>query len=192
MNSKISKILEDISKKREELYLEYEKLREKYGFHFANGKIVFNSEAKKKNRSFKESILNYLFSSQVRHLLSLPFIYMMIIPTVILDLFLSVYQHICFRLYHIPLVNRSEYITAERKQLDYLNVIQKFHCLYCSYVNGIFSFAVEVGGRTEKYWCPIKHAKKMRGGHDWEKHFADYGDPEGFKECFMSNKEFKK
>jgi hypothetical protein len=74
----------------------------------------------------------------------MPFIYMMIIPTLIIDIFLFVYQQTCFRLYGIPLVKRRDYITAERKHLDYLNWIQKINCLYCSYVNGIFSYAVEV------------------------------------------------
>jgi hypothetical protein len=74
----------------------------------------------------------------------MPFIYAMIIPAVILDIFLFIYQNICFRLYGIPLVKRSGYITSERKHLDYLNWIQKINCLYCSYVNGIFSFAVEI------------------------------------------------
>jgi hypothetical protein len=75
----------------------------------------------------------------------MPFIYAMIVPTIILDIFLFVYQNICFRLYGIPLVKRGEYISSERKHLDYLNWIQKINCLYCSYVNGIFSYAVEIG-----------------------------------------------
>jgi hypothetical protein len=116
---------------------------------------------------------------------------MMIIPAVILDLFLFLFQQTCFRLYWIPLVKRGEFLSTERKHLDYLNWIEKINCLYCSYVNGMFSYAVEVWGRTEKYWCPIKHARKLKTIHDWQKHFADYGDAEWFNEVQWSNKEFK-
>jgi len=92
----------------------------------------------------------------------MPFIYGMFIPGIILDLSLFIYQQTAFRLYGIPLVRRSEYIQYDRKHLSYLNLIQKINCLYCSYMNGLFSYAVEVGGRTEKYWCPIKAARKKK------------------------------
>jgi len=109
-----------------------------------------------------------------------------------LDLFLFIYQNTAIRLYKIPIVNRSDYISFDRKELDYLNLIQKLNCLYCSYVNWLFSYAVEVWGRTEKYWCPIKSAKKMKINHDWQRYFADYGDPEWFKESFHSIDEYYK
>ena len=96
------------------------------------------------------------------------------------------------RLYGIPLVKRREYMNQDRKHLKYLNVLQKVNCMYCSYMNGLFAFALEVAGRTEKYWCPIKSAQKKPWEHNWESKFADYGDPEGFKKCFNNSKEFKK
>ena len=94
------------------------------------------------------------------------------------------------RLYGIPLVKRKDYITYDRKELAYLNWFQKFHCLYCAYVNWFLSFAVEIAWRTEKYWCPIKHAKRMKWWHDWEKYFADYWDVDWFKEVFLSGDEY--
>lgn len=190
MKSKINKILEDIKIKKDELVKEYEKLREKYDFEFVKWKIVFSKKKKEENKKFKLWSFRYILWSQIRHIISMPFIYAMIIPTIILDIFLFVYQNICFRLYGIPLVKRSEYISSERKHLDYLNWIQKINCLYCSYVNGIFSYAVEIGWRTEKYWCPIKHAKKNNTFHNWQDHFADYWDAKWFQEVFNSNNEY--
>jgi len=87
----------------------------------------------------------------------------MIVPSVLLHLFLFIYQQTALRLYQIPLVSLKDYVTFDRKELDYLNSIQKINCLYCSYVNGLFSYAVEIAGRTERYRCPIKNAKKMNG-----------------------------
>lgn len=116
----------------------------------------------------------------------------MIVPAVFLDICLFIYQQICFRLYGIPLVKRSEYIVFDRRYLDYLNVIQKFNCIYCSYFNGLMSYATEVAGRTEKFWCPIKNAKKSKSFHNWQKYFADYGDAKGFKEVYVKSEEFYK
>lgn len=162
----------------------------KYDFSFEKGKVIFSEKAKAYQKRFRIPTLKYINTPTIRHLVSMPFIYGMIVPAVFLDLSLFIYQQTAIRLYGIPLVKRSDYIVYDRKHLSYLNIIQKVHCLYCSYVNGLFSYAVEVAGRTEKYWCPIKAARRKKGGHDWEDYFADYGDPEEFEKQFNSNKEF--
>ncbi len=192
MKSRINKILEEIEIKKQELKQEYLNLMDKYSFTFVKWKIVFTREAREANKKQKISVFESIFSARVREVLSIPFIYSMIFPALFLDLFLFVYQNTAIRLYKIPLVKRSDYISFDRKELDYLNWIQKINCLYCSYVNWLFSYAVEVGGRTEKYWCPIKSAKKMKVSHDWQRYFADYGDPEWFRECFHSIDEYYK
>ena len=191
MRSKIEKILHEIKQKREELYIEYEKLKDKYGYAIEKWKVKFKEEIKKRNKTFKISVFESIFSARVREVLSIPFIYMMILPALILDIFLFVYQQTALRLYKVPLVKRRDYIVFERKKLDYLNWIQKLNCLYCSRVNWLFSYAVEIWGRTEKYWCPIKYASRRKWWHDWEEFFADYWDPEKFRETFGSLKEFE-
>lgn len=190
MKSRINKILQEIQQKREELMMEYSKLMEKYHFTFVKWKIVFTNEARIANKRQKKSVFQSIFTAQVREILSIPFIYSMIIPAIFLDLFLIIYQNTAIRLYWIPLVKRSDYIVFDRKHLDYLNWIQKINCLYCSYVNWLFSYAVEVWWRTEKYWCPIKSASKIKWWHYWQQHFADYWDADWFKECFTSTKEY--
>ena len=190
MKSKINKLLWDIQQKKNELWEEYAQLKIKYWFKLEGQRVIFNSEAKQRNKFFKKSLMETIFTAQIREIFSIPFIYMMIFPTLILDICLIIYQYTAFKLYNIPLVSRKEYIIYDRKVLDYLNILQKLHCMYCSYVNGVFQYAVEIGGRTEKYWCPIKNASKKSGEHDWEKYFADYWDPEGFKKVFHSVEEF--
>lgn len=76
--------------------------------------------------------------------------------------------------------------------MDYLNTVQKIHCIYCTYVNGLFAYALEIAGRTERYWCPIKAANKPKFHHGWYSEFADYGSPEEWKEKFNDEGAFKK
>lgn len=192
MKSKINDILKEIDKKKKELLKEYELLKETYSYYIEWRKVIFSKKTKKYNKKFKEWLLRYIFTAKVRHLISIPFIYGMVFPALFLDLFLIIYQQTCFRLYGIPFVKRKDYIIYDRRFLDYLNVIQKVNCIYCSRVNWLFSYAVEVAWRTEKYWCPIKASRKINGWHSWQKHFADYGDPEWFKECFNKNDVFFK
>ena len=199
MKSKINELIENFEVKRQEfikdMQNEYEKLKEKYDFEIFGKKVQFWLVTKEKNKEYKINIFAHLGYYQTwKELLSAPFIYMMIIPAFILDIFLSVYMHICFRLYDIPLVKRRDYIVFDRKFLSYLNWLQKINCLYCSYVNGLFSYAVEIAGRTERYWCPIKNAERNLSHHSWQKEFADYWDAPWFKEAYdMSTQEiFKK
>ncbi len=184
MRSKINKLLKEIDSKKKELLSEYKTLREKYNFEYIKWKIIFSKKQRIENKKSKKSILKTIFKAEVREILSAPFIYMMIIPAVILDLFLFLYQNTAIRLYKIPLVKRSDYIKLDRKQLDYLNLIEKFNCLYCSYVNWLFSYAVEIGGRTERYWCPIKYANNKKWWHYWERYFSDYGDAKWFRDIY--------
>lgn len=195
MKSTISKILEEIEHKNKELKKdlkeEYDRLRKKYNFEYIKWKIIFSKEQREENKKKKKSVWKTIFSKHVREILSIPFIYGFIIPAVILDIWIFIYQNTAIRLYGIPLAKRSDYITLDRKALDYLNWIEKINCIYCSYVNGLLAYAAEVAWRTEKYWCPIKHARKtMKWEHNWQKYFADYGDADGFREVYWSNKEF--
>jgi hypothetical protein len=184
MGSTIREILAKIEALNNDLREEYERLSHKYGFSLQQKKIIFLEEVRRRNKAFKFPTWKYVIPTNFRHFLSIPFIYGMIIPALILDVFLTVFQWTAFSLYKIPKVKRSEYIIYDRRFLDYLNFIQKINCLYCSYVNGVFAYAVEIGARTERYWCPIKSANKPKFSHGWYRDFADYGNPEEWNTKF--------
>lgn len=110
--------------------------------------------------------------------LAIPFIWLMMVPAVILDIFLEIYHRICFPLYGIPYVKRSEYIRiTDREKLPYLRWYEKISCMYCGYVNGLLHYASVIAGKTESYWCAIAHLEG-RGyiPTQHEKDFAKYGD----------------
>jgi hypothetical protein len=88
----------------------------------------------------------------------------------------TLYQHLCFRVYGIPRVRRADYIIIDRHQLAYLNALEKLNCMYCSYGNGLVEYVREVSARTEQYWCPIKHARRSPDPHRFNHQFVDYGD----------------
>lgn len=182
MKNTIRDILARMEALNQELREEYQRLASKYGFSFEKRRVIFLEEFRQRNKSFKLPSWKYVIPTNIRHFLSIPFIYGMIVPGIILDISITLYQLVAFPLYRIPLVKRSEYFIYERRFLDYLNLIQKINCLYCSYMNGLFAYAVEIGGRTERYWCPIKAAHKPKFSHGWYKDFADYGNPEEWNE----------
>lgn len=93
----------------------------------------------------------------VRHTISIPFIWAVLFPIVIADIFVEIYHRICFPLYGLPYVPREQYIKIDRHRLSYLTYSEKVFCAYCGYVNGWFGYASQIAGKTESYWCGIQH-----------------------------------
>lgn len=186
VRSKITEILEKIDKLKQDLYKEYDELRKKYDFRIIWKRILFSKEQAEKQKNQKQEwFFYYILTASLRNVISAPFIYAMVIPAVFLDIFLIFYQFTAFKLYRIEKVKRSDHFIYDRRFLKYLNILQKLNCLYCSYVNGLFSYAVEVWARTEKYWCPIKRALKNENDHKYFIEYADYGDAEEFNKLFF-------
>jgi hypothetical protein len=109
-------------------------------------------------------------------------IYALFFPAVLLDGSLWIYQAVCFPIYTVPKVRRRDHFVLDRHYLKYLNLIERFHCDYCSYFSGLMSYATEIAARTEQYWCPIKHASAAAARHSRYQYFADYGDAKAYLE----------
>lgn len=151
-------------------------------YELREGKVWFSNEIKREHRKLKTSLVQYVLHSRVMAIVTAPFIYAVIIPFVLLDLFVSVYQAVCFPVYGVPKARRRDYIAIDRNKLRYLNALEGFNCMYCSYGNGVLAYAVEVAGRTEQHWCPIKHARRVQNAHDRYAHFLPYGDAQAYRE----------
>ena len=118
----------------------------------------------------------------LRNLLCAPFTWILIIPLIFLDIFTELYRQITFRLYKIPLVKRSHYLKIDRHKLKYLSFPNKISCAYCGYAIGLINYISEIGARTEKYWCPIKHKQSKNFiNPKYHKKFAKYGDEKAFR-----------
>jgi hypothetical protein len=174
---------------------EIEKLEEEIKsafYELRNGKIWFSEEIKREHRRLKTSLVRYVLHSRFLAILTAPFIYALFIPFVLLDLFVSAYQAVCFPVYGIPKARRRDYMAIDRNKLRYLNALEGLNCMYCSYANGLLAFVVEVAGRTEQHWCPIKHARRIQNTHDRYSHFLPYGDASAYrKEIDKVREDFK-
>ena len=146
-----------------------------------DGIIHFEQVVIARHRLLKARLLSYVFGARLTMILTAPAIYALILPLLLLDLFVAVYQAACFPVYGIPHVRRSDYLVFDRGQLAYLNVLEKLNCAYCSYANGLLAYVREVASRTEEYWCPIKHARRVLGVHPRYGSFVDYGDGDAYR-----------
>lgn len=158
-----------------------EEIKSKF-YELRQGRIWVSEEIKREQRRLKTSLLRYIAGSRVLAILTAPFIYACIVPFVMLDVFVSTYQAVCFPVYGIPKARRRDYIAIDRFQLRYLNALEGLNCMYCSYANGLLAYVVEIAGRTEQHWCPIKHARRVQRTHDRYSHFLPYGDASAYRE----------
>jgi hypothetical protein len=164
-----------------EIETELAKRREQLRFRIESGRVVFEQDVKRLHRAIKVRSTRYFIDANPWIVLTAPVIYSLLVPIVLVDLWVMAYQAICFPAYKIPKVRRRDYLIFDRHHLAYLNTIEKINCAYCSYCNGAIAFIREVASRTEVYWCPIKHARRILGPHPHYQGFADFGDAEAFR-----------
>ncbi|WP_238363944.1 hypothetical protein [Mesobacterium pallidum] len=182
MNQRITALLGSIRELQESLETEWEARRRAFRYRLENGRVVFEAEARRRHRDLRVRLGTFLKRTRPMTVITAPVIYSLIVPFVLLDLMVWLYQAICFPVYGIARVPRGDYIRIDRHHLAYLNGLQKLNCVYCGYCNGVIAWVRVVAGRTEAFWCPIKHAARVAGPHDDYVHFTEYGDGEGYAE----------
>lgn len=176
MNDKIRQLMAKMAEVEEDLRIAMHEQESKIFFEIKGKRVEFESSVKAAHKKLKTNFFRWLVTNRPQNLITGPIIYAMIFPLMMLDLCVSLYQWTCFPIYGVSQVKRSDYIVFDRHQLNYLNFIEKFHCTYCEYGNGLMGYMAEILARTEEYFCPIKHAKKILGTHARYQRFLDYGD----------------
>jgi len=182
MNSKIDDLLSKIEILEQELIKELQNQQHSFTYQIEKKRILFEKQASQQHKHHLQLLFNYLKKASIKNILSAPFIWLVLFPTVLLDLTVTLYQAICFPIYGIPKVKRANYIVFDRQYLSYLNIIEKLNCAYCSYFNGIIAYIQEIAARTEQFWCPIKHARHISSLHNRYLHFLDYGDAKSYRQ----------
>ena len=178
--SKLEEIIAEIKSLEQELLEELQQKQDEYYYIIRGKKIEFEEETRRYHRTLAKTLARYFAEASPLHILTAPVIYSCIFPALFMDLVVSIYQAICFRVYGIPRVRRDEHIVIDRHQLQYLNLLEKLNCVYCGYFNGLIAYVQEITARTEQYWCPIKHARKLAGIHSRYHKFIEYGDGEDY------------
>jgi hypothetical protein len=177
MSPPIEELLARIRSLEDELEHEYKQARDE----LARRRAVMAERFLELQQEQKVGLWRYLRHSRWPVVLTAPLIYAGWPVFALLDAFISLYQAVCFPIYGIPRVRRHEHLIFDRAGLPYLNLVEKFNCVYCSYGNGVVSYAREVAARTEQYWCPIKHARRLVGAHAHYPEFFAHGDAEAFR-----------
>jgi hypothetical protein len=145
------------------------------------GPVSFTPETLLEHVRLKTPSWKHLRNTRPLVILSSPLIYACVVPFLLLDLSVAIYQLVCFPIYGIPKVRRKDYLVFDRGRLAYLNTIEKVGCIYCSYANGLLALITEIAARSEQYFCPIKHAHSLAKAHSRYSKFLPYGDARAYR-----------
>jgi len=157
------------------------KRRIELNYEVRDGIVHFEQVVRARHKLLKARLTSYVFGARPAIIITAPAIYALVVPLVLLDMFVAVYQTLCFPVYGIPRVHRRDYLAFDRGHLLYLNALERLNCEYCAYANGVLAYVREVASRTEEYWCPIKHARRVLGTALRYGGFVDYGDADAYR-----------
>ena len=177
----IQEIMDQIRNLEKRLSMEFQKKQEEFLYKIKGKKVFFDKATKEYHQTLITKVRTYLYRAGILKILFAPLVWFCIFPALFLDIVMSFFQIICFPVYGIPIVKRSDYIVLARHSLKYLNIIEKVNCVYCGYCNGLMGFVREVGGRAEQHWCLIKHARKVGSTQSGYNKFFDDGDADSCK-----------
>lgn len=186
MDERVRILLRQIAELEDELRTALHEQQTRVLYRIEGKRIEFEQGIREAQAKLRLGLFKWLADSQLRNVISAPVIYSMIVPLALLDLALTVFQTICFPLYRAPAVKRGDYILLDRFHLPYLNSLEKLNCVYCAYAAGVIAYAREIAARTEQYWCPIKHARKVIDPHRRYARYADFADGEHYHEVLAS------
>jgi hypothetical protein len=182
MSTRLADLSEKFRLLEEELMVEVQRQESERGYEVKGRKVHFQAGVAREHKALAKKVTRYWRDARWSSFLTTPAILSCIVPIMLLDAWATFYQFICFPAYGIPKVRRHDYIILDRHKLRYLNSIERLNCAYCAYVNGCIAYVQEIAGRTEQYWCPIKHAVRMKTVHSRYGHFLDYGDARAYRE----------
>ena len=177
----IQDLIEQIKNLEKRLSLEIQKKEEEFFYSLQGKKVDFEKSTRQYHKTLTTKIHTYIFNADILNILTAPVIWFCLVPAIFMDFAATIYQFICFPVYTIPKVRRNDYIIIDRHALQYLNALEKLNCIYCGYVNGLIAYIQEIAARTEQYWCPIRHARKISTIHSRYKYFLEYGDGDAYR-----------
>jgi len=182
MIKNIQDLIEQINRLEKDLIEEFRKKEEEFYYKVKGKRVLFEEATRRYHKTLATRLGPYITQAAFFHILTVPIIWSCLVPALFLDLSVTLFMLICFPIYQVPKVKRSDYIIIDRHSLSYLNIIEKINCCYCGYFNGLIAYIREIAGRTEQFWCPIKHARPGKSFHSRYHNFLKYGDAAGYGE----------
>lgn len=96
MADTIADLVNRIRNMKDELEQELQRRRREFCNQIEQGQVDYKREVPKRHQTLKRKLLSYVADARPFVVLTAPFIYSVIVPFALLDLFMTLYQAICF------------------------------------------------------------------------------------------------
>ena len=113
--NKLETLITEIKELEQELLQELQKKQDEYLYIIDGKRVKFEAETRRYHRTLATKIHTYFANASILNILTLPIIWFCLVPALFLDIVVSFYHSICFRIYDIPRVRRGDYIVIDRK-----------------------------------------------------------------------------
>ena len=94
--AQIARLIGQIAELEAELEAEMARRAAQLRVAFVDGRLKYEQDVLRRHRELQSSLWNYLRSARVLVVITAPVIYALILPLVLLDIFVTIYQFICF------------------------------------------------------------------------------------------------
>jgi hypothetical protein len=112
MGTLITELNDKIATLEIELEVELAKRRAELHVGLEKGRVAFEEEILRRHRELRTKLSHYILRAHPLIVLTAPVIYSLIFPLLLLDLFVTVYQAVCFPVYGIAKVRRGDYLIS--------------------------------------------------------------------------------
>src|SRR3979409_1902442 len=106
-------VLDPIRQLETELEQEIAAAQKQWHYRIDAGRVRFEEAVHRRHKALKQSVAQFLRESSIPSVLTGPVIWSVVLPFLLLDLWVSLYQRICFPIYGIDRVRRSDYIAMD-------------------------------------------------------------------------------
>jgi hypothetical protein len=108
MSEKIDALLERMRGLEKEIVRELQRKEMEFFYEVRLGKVRFTQEARARHKQMVKRFTTYIRDSRAMIVFTSPVIWACLVPILILDLTMKLYQAICFPIYGIPKVKRRD------------------------------------------------------------------------------------
>ena len=117
MATRLDDLLAHIARLERDVEDELAQARQRWRYRIEAGRVRFEHDVWLAHKRIKQSIPRFIKESSPRNLVTAPFIYSLLVPIALLDVWITLYQWVCFPIYGIARVRRSTYIATDRHHL---------------------------------------------------------------------------
>jgi hypothetical protein len=114
MNERIHQLLAQMAVLEDDLREALHEQETSMLFEIRGKRVEFEHTIKQVHRRLKTGFFRWLVTNRPQNLITGPVIYSMIVPLLVLDLFVTLYQAVCFPIYRVVRVRRGDYIVMDR------------------------------------------------------------------------------